>query len=122
MSLVFFYHIKQPADRHIYERGCLRASEDWLEGNLAHVAGSYVSVMVLQVNNNLLKQILSFQYFFDTLIICSISSSYIEENDALIWSPEKNGFFVSEVIYYLTEIACVFSTVQNSQSDVKECL
>ncbi|XP_037030571.1 tetraspanin-5 isoform X2 [Bradysia coprophila] len=37
-----------PADRHIYERGCLRASEDWLEGNLVHVAASYVSVMVLQ--------------------------------------------------------------------------
>lgn len=47
----FYSHLKQPADRHIYERGCLRASEDWLEGNLVHVAASYVSVMVLQVNN-----------------------------------------------------------------------
>lgn len=61
-----FYNKKQPADRHIYERGCLRASEDWLEGNLAHVAGSYVSVMVLQVNNNccnLLNGSLIFKFF-----------------------------------------------------------
>ncbi|XP_055679416.1 tetraspanin-17 isoform X3 [Lutzomyia longipalpis] len=38
-----------PAERHIYERGCLRAGEDWLEGNLLPVAGVCVSVMIMQI-------------------------------------------------------------------------
>jgi len=40
---------KQPAERHIYERGCLRAGEDWLESHLVPVAGACVSIMVMQV-------------------------------------------------------------------------
>lgn len=70
------YNIKQPADRHIYERGCLRASEDWLEGNLAHVAGSYVSVMVLQVNNNCCNSLngsLLYKFFRYTEFVRTIS-------------------------------------------------
>ncbi|XP_055903914.1 tetraspanin-5 isoform X4 [Eupeodes corollae] len=37
-----------PAERYIYERGCLRAGEDWLEGHLIAVAGFCICVMVLQ--------------------------------------------------------------------------
>lgn len=39
----------QSTERHIYERGCLRAGEDWLEGHLVPVAAACVSVMILQV-------------------------------------------------------------------------
>ncbi|XP_055849566.1 tetraspanin-5 isoform X2 [Episyrphus balteatus] len=39
----------QPAERYIYERGCLRAGEDWLEGHLIAVAGFCICVMVLQI-------------------------------------------------------------------------
>lgn len=39
----------QPGERHIYERGCLRAGEEWVETNLVPVAGVTVGVMVLQV-------------------------------------------------------------------------
>lgn len=39
----------QPTDRHIYERGCLRAMEDWLESHLLMVASSTCSVMIIQV-------------------------------------------------------------------------
>lgn len=33
----------------IYERGCLRAGEEWIEGNLVPVAGVAVGVAILQV-------------------------------------------------------------------------
>lgn len=33
----------------IYDRGCLRAGEDWIERNLVPVAGVAVGVAVLQV-------------------------------------------------------------------------
>ena len=33
----------------IYERGCLRAGEEWVERNLVPVAGVGVAVSVLQV-------------------------------------------------------------------------
>lgn len=39
----------QPGERSIFERGCLRAGEEWLELNLVPVAGTIVSTMVLQV-------------------------------------------------------------------------
>lgn len=39
----------QTGERSIYERGCLRAGEEWLELNLVPVAGTVVSTMVLQV-------------------------------------------------------------------------
>lgn len=39
----------QPADRHIYERGCLRAMEDWLESHLLMVASATCSTMIIQV-------------------------------------------------------------------------
>ncbi|XP_055373844.1 tetraspanin-17 isoform X3 [Condylostylus longicornis] len=38
-----------PADRSIYERGCLRAGEDWLEGHIFPVAGACVAVMIIQI-------------------------------------------------------------------------
>ncbi|XP_077286433.1 tetraspanin 26A isoform X3 [Arctopsyche grandis] len=38
-----------PADRNIYERGCLRAGEEWLETNLLPVAGGCVALMVLKI-------------------------------------------------------------------------
>lgn len=40
----------QTGERSIYERGCLRAGEEWLELNLVPVAGTVVSTMVLQVH------------------------------------------------------------------------
>lgn len=39
----------QTGERSIFERGCLRAGEEWLELNLVPVAGAVVSTMVLQV-------------------------------------------------------------------------
>lgn len=39
----------QTGERSIFERGCLRAGEEWLELNLVPVAGTVVSTMVLQV-------------------------------------------------------------------------
>ncbi|KAG8235141.1 hypothetical protein J437_LFUL012338 [Ladona fulva] len=38
----------QPGERSIYERGCLRAGEEWVETNLVPVAGVAVGVAVLQ--------------------------------------------------------------------------
>lgn len=40
---------KQPVDRNIHERGCLRAGEDWLEAHLISVAACCVGLLVLQV-------------------------------------------------------------------------
>ncbi|KAJ8965883.1 hypothetical protein NQ314_003863 [Rhamnusium bicolor] len=37
-----------PGERHIFERGCLRAGEEWIESNLVPVAGVKVGIMVLQ--------------------------------------------------------------------------
>ncbi|XP_063974389.1 tetraspanin-17 isoform X2 [Diachasmimorpha longicaudata] len=45
------YNVRKPgnpAERSIFERGCLRAGEEWLELNLVPVAGTIVSTMVLQ--------------------------------------------------------------------------
>lgn len=39
----------QPADRYIYERGCLRAGEEWLETHLLQVVGTAILAMILQV-------------------------------------------------------------------------
>lgn len=39
----------QPGERNIFERGCLRAGEEWIESNLVPVAGVKVGIMVLQV-------------------------------------------------------------------------
>ncbi|XP_048512763.1 tetraspanin-5 isoform X2 [Athalia rosae] len=38
-----------PGERSIFERGCLRAGEEWVELNLVPVAGAAVGVMVLQI-------------------------------------------------------------------------
>ncbi|XP_020297370.1 tetraspanin-17-like [Pseudomyrmex gracilis] len=46
------YDVRKPSytgERSIFERGCLRAGEEWLELNLVPVAGTVVSIMVLQV-------------------------------------------------------------------------
>ncbi|XP_017130822.1 tetraspanin-17 isoform X1 [Drosophila elegans] len=40
---------KQPVDRNIHERGCLRAGEDWLEAHLISVAMCCVALLVLQI-------------------------------------------------------------------------
>ncbi|KAJ8985621.1 hypothetical protein NQ317_015115 [Molorchus minor] len=37
-----------PGERHIFERGCLRAGEEWIESNLVPVAAVKVAIMVLQ--------------------------------------------------------------------------
>nr|CAD7458497.1 unnamed protein product [Timema tahoe] len=37
-----------PGERNIFERGCLRAGEEWVEANLVPVAGVAVGVAVLQ--------------------------------------------------------------------------
>jgi hypothetical protein len=41
----------QPGDRSsvVYERGCLRAGEEWVEVNLVPVAGVAVGIAILQV-------------------------------------------------------------------------
>ncbi|XP_049318003.1 tetraspanin-5 isoform X2 [Bactrocera dorsalis] len=38
-----------PVERHIYERGCLRAGEDWLEAHLISVASSCICILVVQI-------------------------------------------------------------------------
>lgn len=43
----------QTGERSIFERGCLRAGEEWLELNLVPVAGTVVSTMVLQVDSKM---------------------------------------------------------------------
>jgi hypothetical protein len=44
----------------IYDRGCLRSGEEWVERNLIPVAGVTVAVSVLQVSTaHALKQLLS---------------------------------------------------------------
>ncbi|XP_053961766.1 tetraspanin-5 isoform X3 [Anastrepha obliqua] len=37
-----------PVERHIYERGCLRAGEDWLEAHLISVASSCICILIIQ--------------------------------------------------------------------------
>ncbi|XP_044762371.1 tetraspanin-5 isoform X5 [Coccinella septempunctata] len=46
------YDVRKPGftgDRNIFERGCLRAGEEWIETNLVPVAAVNVAVMVLQI-------------------------------------------------------------------------
>ncbi|CAD6215731.1 GSCOCG00000542001-RA-CDS [Cotesia congregata] len=53
-KVIFDYFIwleMQPGERSIFERGCLRAGEEWLELNLVPVAGTIVSTMVLQTSD-----------------------------------------------------------------------
>ncbi|XP_030377657.1 tetraspanin-17 isoform X3 [Scaptodrosophila lebanonensis] len=38
-----------PVDRNIHERGCLRAGEDWLEAHLISVAGTCISMLIMQI-------------------------------------------------------------------------
>ncbi|KAI9576486.1 hypothetical protein GQX74_009543 [Glossina fuscipes] len=38
-----------PVDRHIYERGCLRAGEDWLESHLIGVSATCIFTLIMQV-------------------------------------------------------------------------
>ncbi|KAH0560836.1 hypothetical protein KQX54_009017, partial [Cotesia glomerata] len=48
------YNVRKPGnpgERSIFERGCLRAGEEWLELNLVPVAGTIVSTMVLQTSD-----------------------------------------------------------------------
>lgn len=55
----------QPGERHIYERGCLRAGEEWIESNLVPVAAVKVGVMVLQVYFQLINTLhVSLSRFF----------------------------------------------------------
>lgn len=62
----------QPGERNIFERGCLRAGEEWIESNLVPVAAVTVGIMVLkvpQLTNFILYKltshfILIFHYFF----------------------------------------------------------
>ena len=46
--------LTQPGDYAtvIYDRGCLRAGEEWVERNLVPVAGVTVALAVLQVNES----------------------------------------------------------------------
>lgn len=53
----------QPGERHIFERGCLRAGEEWIESNLVPVAGVKVGIMVLQV--------IVFRAFFQIINVAS---------------------------------------------------
>ena len=50
LLLVVCYYM-QPGDRSVvlYERGCLRAGEEWVEVNLIPVAGVAVATAILQV-------------------------------------------------------------------------
>ena len=43
----------------IYEKGCLRAGEEWVERNLVPVAGVAVAMAVLQVKAGLFRPRLS---------------------------------------------------------------
>ncbi|KAL1505358.1 hypothetical protein ABEB36_004943 [Hypothenemus hampei] len=48
------YDVRKPGfpgeERHIFERGCLRAGEEWIESNLVPVAAVKVGIMILQVD------------------------------------------------------------------------
>ncbi|KAK0082570.1 hypothetical protein PV325_010175 [Microctonus aethiopoides] len=53
------YNVRKPGnpgERTIFERGCLRAGEEWLELNLLPVAGTIVSTMVLQNSDVLIHE------------------------------------------------------------------
>lgn len=51
LSWYFAWFNAQPGDRSmvVYERGCLRAGEEWVEVNLIPVAGAVVGIAILQV-------------------------------------------------------------------------
>lgn len=57
----------QPGERSIFERGCLRAGEEWLEMNLVPVAGMIVSTMVLQVSLELTREYFLYSHHHETL-------------------------------------------------------
>lgn len=43
----------QPGEENqIFQRGCLRAGEEWIEINLVPVAAVKVGIIILQVQNN----------------------------------------------------------------------
>lgn len=68
----------QPGERHIFERGCLRAGEEWIEGNLVPVAAVKVGIMVLQVSVTLLLTAHCFflfvLFFVDFLLFVSFQN------------------------------------------------
>lgn len=71
MNALFFLTLgMQPGERHIYERGCLRAGEEWIESNLVPVAAVKVGVMVLQVFGHLSFSLFIFPFFFRPLFAC----------------------------------------------------
>ncbi|XP_063704002.1 tetraspanin-5 isoform X3 [Culicoides brevitarsis] len=39
----------QTQDRQIFERGCMRAFEDWLENNFVSVAGTCIAIMIVEI-------------------------------------------------------------------------
>ena len=59
MLLWWMLPMIQPGDRGIvlYERGCLRAGEEWVEVNLIPVAGVAVGVAILQVSKFICKKV-----------------------------------------------------------------
>lgn len=68
----------QPADRPIYERGCVRAGEDWLEGHLVPVASTCVSVMIMQVTDFfLIACSVVTSIFYLTSSFCSLFSDWV---------------------------------------------
>jgi hypothetical protein len=58
----------QPGERNIFERGCLRAGEEWVEANLVPVAGVAVGVAVLQVIDSACRMTLFFHSWLSNIM------------------------------------------------------
>lgn len=67
----------QPGERNIFERGCLRAGEEWVEANLVPVAGVAVGVAVLQVIDFACCLTLSFHSWLSNITQEIMNASFV---------------------------------------------
>ena len=67
----------QPGERNIFERGCLRAGEEWVEANLVPVAGVAVGVAVLQVIDSACCLTLCFHSWLSNIMQEIMNASFI---------------------------------------------
>ncbi|KAL9876765.1 tetraspanin-17 isoform X2 [Glossina fuscipes] len=100
-----------PVDRHIYERGCLRAGEDWLESHLIGVSATCIFTLIMQfeicsisVQRNINFSIKD-KFTMDTFHIGGkMTTSSTNKNAAIFICLFKVNYEVSKIIY---EKGCV---------------
>lgn len=94
----------QPGEeKHIFERGCLRAGEEWIESNLVPVAAVKVGIMILQVptkyrSTNLLCARLLHLNNFASASKLSTTKAYFNQFQTLKHQTQAIFFLILHVV------------------------